>query len=270
MRVVILVFTLHEGKIHYRKLAGNLDRLLAETDALDLPGNIGIIHSRTPGYELKSKGVYDGIEKHLAQCDDDRNMYHVSDMIAQNVSIKIFNEGMAPHIALEKSYEEFGGENMVLMLSVTTPEVIHYCRLNFPMFIGFADHGTCLATVPMAFEEHTPNYQLLPALSTGTVTKDGFTVKKMPNPPFTVARITPEVMHAAWEKAPAYLKEGARFFTPAFIDAFEEADCTEKNAVSWMLMTEFHRQGKLEFEKVLLPGVREGLLRTDFKRIWKG
>lgn len=43
------ISTLHEGKIHYRKLVGNLDDLLARTDAADLPGNIGIIHSRTPG-----------------------------------------------------------------------------------------------------------------------------------------------------------------------------------------------------------------------------
>ena len=41
------IATLHEGKIHYRKLTGNLDDLLRETDAIDLPGNIGIIHSRT-------------------------------------------------------------------------------------------------------------------------------------------------------------------------------------------------------------------------------
>ena len=50
------IATLHEGKIHYRKLAGNLDRLLAETDAMELPGNIGIIHSRTPG-ESDTEGV---------------------------------------------------------------------------------------------------------------------------------------------------------------------------------------------------------------------
>lgn len=43
------IATLHEGRIHYRKLVGNLDDLLAKTDAEDLPGSIGIIHSRTPG-----------------------------------------------------------------------------------------------------------------------------------------------------------------------------------------------------------------------------
>ena len=43
------ITTIHEGKIYYRKLVGNLDDLLARTDAADLPGNIGVIHSRTPG-----------------------------------------------------------------------------------------------------------------------------------------------------------------------------------------------------------------------------
>ena len=39
--------TIHEGRIHYVKLTGDVDRLLAETDALSLPGTIGIIHSRS-------------------------------------------------------------------------------------------------------------------------------------------------------------------------------------------------------------------------------
>jgi len=43
------IATMHEGKIYYRKLVGSLGRLLEETDAAYLPGNIGIIHSRTPG-----------------------------------------------------------------------------------------------------------------------------------------------------------------------------------------------------------------------------
>ena len=41
------IATVHEGKIHYRKLTGDLDTLLKNTDAADLPGNIGIIHGRT-------------------------------------------------------------------------------------------------------------------------------------------------------------------------------------------------------------------------------
>ena len=39
--------TLHEGKIYYAKLTGDVNRLLSETNAADLPGSIGIIHSRS-------------------------------------------------------------------------------------------------------------------------------------------------------------------------------------------------------------------------------
>jgi len=39
--------TLHEGKMYWRKVKGNVDTLLQETDALSLPGSVGIIHSRS-------------------------------------------------------------------------------------------------------------------------------------------------------------------------------------------------------------------------------
>lgn len=39
--------TIHEGKIYYAKLTGDTNRLIKNTDAANLPGNIGIIHSRS-------------------------------------------------------------------------------------------------------------------------------------------------------------------------------------------------------------------------------
>jgi len=43
------IATIHEGKLHFRKVVGDVDTLLRETDALSLPGTTGIIHSRTGG-----------------------------------------------------------------------------------------------------------------------------------------------------------------------------------------------------------------------------
>lgn len=46
------IATIHEGKLYYRKVIGNVDKLIAETDALELPGTVGIAHTRpggTPG-----------------------------------------------------------------------------------------------------------------------------------------------------------------------------------------------------------------------------
>ena len=41
--------TIHEGKLYYAKVCGDLAELLRRTNAASLPGNVGIIHSRTPG-----------------------------------------------------------------------------------------------------------------------------------------------------------------------------------------------------------------------------
>lgn len=41
------IATIDNGRIHYRKVTGDLDTLLKKTDAASLPGSIGIIHSRT-------------------------------------------------------------------------------------------------------------------------------------------------------------------------------------------------------------------------------
>ncbi len=41
------IATIHNGRIHYAKLTGDLAHLLENSEAANLPGNIGIIHSRT-------------------------------------------------------------------------------------------------------------------------------------------------------------------------------------------------------------------------------
>ena len=311
------IATLHEGKIHYRKLAGNLDYFLEHTDAMDLPGNIGIIHSRTPGscgedswahpftYEKEGEVLTAFIANGFNGCCSERNhteippkikelvaagyplksgfvapvnlrhpethdgtlLYHKTDIICQNITRKILEEKMSCADAMAKSYTEITGENVALLLSLTEPDAIHYVRLNFPMFAGLADHGVCLATVPLAFADHTQSYHLLPALSSGTVTKDGFTVKKMPDPPYTVA--TAEVWHLAYERIIDQIKKGERAFGETFVNDFPAADCTEKNVVTWAILSDLHRQGKLEMKKELLPGVREDLQKTRFNYIWK-
>lgn len=43
------IATIHEGKLHWRKVVGSTKELIEQTDALSLPGTIGIIHGRTPG-----------------------------------------------------------------------------------------------------------------------------------------------------------------------------------------------------------------------------
>ena len=43
------IATIHEGKLYYAKVLGDIDTLLRTTDAMNFPGTTGIIHSRPSG-----------------------------------------------------------------------------------------------------------------------------------------------------------------------------------------------------------------------------
>jgi len=45
------IATVHEGKLYWRKVVGSVETLMQETDALSLPGTIGIAHTRPEGTE---------------------------------------------------------------------------------------------------------------------------------------------------------------------------------------------------------------------------
>lgn len=47
------IATIHEGKLYHAKVVGDLDVFLRETDAINFPGTVGIMHSR-PGGTLAS------------------------------------------------------------------------------------------------------------------------------------------------------------------------------------------------------------------------
>lgn len=43
------IATIHEGRLYYRKMVGSVDDIIKNSDVLDLPGTIGIAHSRPGG-----------------------------------------------------------------------------------------------------------------------------------------------------------------------------------------------------------------------------
>lgn len=43
------IATIYEGKLHYRSYVGTVEELIKNTDALDLPGTVGIAHTRPSG-----------------------------------------------------------------------------------------------------------------------------------------------------------------------------------------------------------------------------
>ena len=43
------VVTIHEGTLYYRKMVGTVEELTQKSDVLELPGTIGIAHTRPSG-----------------------------------------------------------------------------------------------------------------------------------------------------------------------------------------------------------------------------
>lgn len=52
------VATIHEGKLHYKKLVGDVDHFLANIDLSDLPGTIGIAHTRPAGGDRLGRALH--------------------------------------------------------------------------------------------------------------------------------------------------------------------------------------------------------------------
>lgn len=61
------IATIHNGKLHYRKVVGDVAALRRQTDAEKLPGTVGIAHSRTPsGGDVEWGHPFLGCNKQLA------------------------------------------------------------------------------------------------------------------------------------------------------------------------------------------------------------
>lgn len=60
------IATIHEGKLYYAKVVGDVDTLVRQTEALSFPGTIGIIHSRPDGNFQKCAQPFVNEEKTIA------------------------------------------------------------------------------------------------------------------------------------------------------------------------------------------------------------
>ena len=308
------IATLHEGKIYYAKAAGDLDHLLATTNAASLPGTVGIIHSRTPGkpddnwahpfvtcqkgepviafatngiagcrgeeyqkivredaWMLRNAGFsYTSVRPASGKRLDmgDGTMIHPSEVQTHYIGKQIL-EGVSPVEAMEHCFTHQVKEGAALLLVLSQPGAITWTRTSFPLALSFADHGAYVATAPQGFPGDAGDILQLPALSSGTITADGYTCKKYSRPPFTVAPITSKVLHTAYERIVKALEQPCRFYDlPGLcIDAFEPADCTQKNAAAYQVLAELYRQDLIEEQIHRVPHM-EGDMTAPRRYMW--
>ena len=191
---------------------------------------------------------------------------HSSDLKCQNITRNV-DRGMSTMEAMEKAFCQRPAEVIGLTLNRKTPDRISFARINYPMFVGIADHGIYMATTPMVFPEDARDVTLLNPLSCGEVYRDRYVVKPFTNPPCTVAPLTPEVYGRCYTALVEELSqrdmdhdEIDRFLRPMI----SGGDCPPESALNYMILNDLQRQGRLVIKTTDMPGVREGTIRTKF------
>ena len=313
------IATIHEGKIHYAKVLGDTKTLIETTDALSLPGTIGIAHSR-PGLvdcgkewahpfigfkndEAKLALIANGSigyfssnrEKHneiadalnnsgynlTSKVNIDGNAYcklssgetiHISDVLC-NLVLRNIDLGESAENAMADAFCELPLEVVSLMLSLTEPDKIFFSRINQPMFVGFSDDGAYLATAPFAFDNEIDDPKLLPALSSGYIQSNGYTVHPFKTPPASVAKTDATAYHKAYKLISDILKkEKKSYYNPVLgLDlpdlikpVFEKADCFPASALSYSVLYALDKEGKLNIEKGTLTCPKSGNIAPHF------
>jgi len=192
---------------------------------------------------------------------------HMSDIMAQFIT-KYIDEGLDAHAAMDKAFCEMPSEVVGLMLHDAEPDCITWARINYPMNVGFSDHGAYMATTRTAFPEDARDCRRLTELTGGRVYADRFTMEPLSAPPCTVAPITDEIIDRAVERTMEALKE--KPLTGGGIcnvikGLFDEADCDQTEPLLYEVLVKLNEKGCLRTRiSHTEPGMREGINATRF------
>lgn len=185
--------TIHEGKLYYAKVLGDVDRLLETTDAAKLPGRIGILHSRSnSGGDREWAHPFISNDNRLAYVANgssgqffdaekrdritrglERDGFRFSSKAQVVGRYPVLSDGSGVHVseamchlvdrhikagrtpgeALRCAFLDFPSEIVALAIHTSTPDRILAARYNQPMMLARAEDGMYLATSALAFPE---------------------------------------------------------------------------------------------------------------------
>lgn len=239
------ITTLHEGKLYHRKVMGDVDNLLKETDAINFPGTVGVIHSRSKSggdwhwghpfvsYDDKFSVVVNGATgryEPLGPCatkmaafldgqgvkfetetpySDKLKIYpripngnsvHTSEVICHLAHYYIEKNGLPSYLALEKTFLDIPKEIVALSMHADEAGAISFAKMNMPMAIARTDDEVFLSSFSICFPEDRSYNTLdeLPQESSGVITLDKTVIRRFSSP-ITMGRMTPKIMHDAYD-----------------------------------------------------------------------
>ena len=301
------IATIHNGRIYYEKLMGDSVRLKENTNALNLPGNIGIIHSRsksgggdrwahpflgvregkiTEDYVANGRAgsfsigneeytclikelIKDGFQ--FTSKTKSGDAVHMSDVMCQLI-VRNISRGETPQKAIETAFCTMPNEIVGLLLSLTEADKIFYGRINRPMMLSFASHGAYLSTTAIVFPKDMGKVLTLPENSSGYVKKDSFYASPFEKAPARVGEINNLMFEKATKIIKSFLKEEGKTFTKIakkILPLFENCDCGQNECLSYEVLRALYEKGEIEIIKNMVEGAAENIKAPQFIIILK-
>ncbi len=136
------IATIHEGKIYYAKLTGDMKRLVDLTEAASLPGNIGIIHSRS-----NSGGGDEWAHPFVGVRDGETKVAYVANGAAGSFAAQKPEQARTADALLAEGYEMLsrvrldGGRYLTLSDGMS----VHMSDVMCQMIMRYMDHGASAA-----------------------------------------------------------------------------------------------------------------------------
>jgi glutamine phosphoribosylpyrophosphate amidotransferase len=128
------IVTYHEGHLYIKKIIGDVDELIKHTDALSLPGTIGIAHTR-PGGTSKTYGhaqPFVTVEGNMAACTNGTGRGSVSKDVYMSMVNFLEDNGYIERKNSESDKREqlvFPTEKMLDILSEVTDITMEWNKM---------------------------------------------------------------------------------------------------------------------------------------------
>jgi len=286
------IVTIHEGKLHCRKVFGDVDTLIRETDALDLPGTVGIAHTR-PGFSkdfppmhpflsmdggtaLAQNGT--GYEKYRYlrreayemlkqngyvfqyQNSDPSKMPHGGE-IGCYLTDYYMKQGKSPAEAMKLTFSTTFTDLAGVVVTQNEPDRVFAVRLTRPLEVVIEKGETYLATTRFAFSKELKNApMMLPTLNICAISAKGLEIfdEKVENE--IIEEMSPYVYAEGYKRMEALLKSDR---APMYFDELEFAVDKEMRDL-WPNDRTFVQHARLVYD-LLWQFDQEGRLKREMR-----
>ena len=193
------IATVDGGSVHVKKDAGKIDEIHARMNLDDLPGRVGIAHTRWATHGAPSKinahpqldcrgriaVVHNGIIENFLELKEEllEKRHSIKSRTDTEIIAHLIEEYMADGRdllnAVITAARRLKGSYALAVVSADEPDKIVFARNESPLIIGLGDGMTFVASDPAAFIEYTRKVLFLDNGEAGYITPDEIKVLKI-------------------------------------------------------------------------------------------